>query len=429
MILVAANLCVFFLFMTEPATAAFAPVSRPRLSTSHTGGTVALFVASRDDEPPTSTAASATTSAATATATAEARRLLDRARQMRLEIAALTGQSVEQVEAEAALKKQQYQQGVESKRLERDQQLKNKKDSQSANNDQYNNYKNYNTNIQVPETADEQIYQAQAAIHRAYAAGITRQTVRWALVPATETLRTTDPSWPGGAAQMYRQAAGPLTQGLLPGLASKIISSSSLPTNPTAAAPVWGKPTVTAQDIWDFDGSAWVTASRHAVDPEDSNFASKQSSSSSSSSNVVVQALVQPNTDNRYTNDIAAMDQALGPEALFLLVNPFWRDLSSWGTNWLAPGAQQKAKIAIFERGFDETYCLLQKAVRGEDCIAIKAYPFDWQLFAYTDDDYTVRLGSTPMEPKASDFAQYLNEREEFKMSKNMRQMQRMMNR
>jgi hypothetical protein len=66
--------------------------------------------------------------------------------------------------------------------------------------------------------------------------------------------------------------------------------------------------------------------------------------------------------------------------------------------------------------------------------VAIKAYPYDWQLFAYRESDewpnseYCVHLGSTEPEPKSEDFVKLLEQREEFKLTKNMRQMQRMMN-
>ena len=105
------------------------------------------------------------------------------------------------------------------------------------------------------------------------------------------------------------------------------------------------------------------------------------------------------------------------------------------GLNILAPNGKKLAKEAIFDRGFEETYVLLQKSVRGEDCIALKAYPNDWQLYAYIETDYwpyneyITFLGSTKDEPTAKDFADLLENRDEFKMNKNMRRMDRMMNR
>jgi Domain of unknown function (DUF1995) len=253
--------------------------------------------------------------------------------------------------------------------------------------------------------------------------------VRLALVPADETLRSAmEQSWPGGAQQMYRRAAGPLTRQLLqqlrvvattPAVAAAAAVDSSSTNEPQQQSDVpttlWKQPQVTSQDVWDFDGSAVITA-EHADRPASQ-----------------VQALVFPNTDNKYTTDIERMDQELGRERLLLLVNPFWRNLDSWGFNILAPQAQTQAQRVIFDH-FVETYCVLQKSVRGEDCVALKSYPYDWQLYAYAETnewpytEYAVHLGSTPEEPTAAEFAERLAQRDEFRLGKTMRQMQRRRN-
>lgn len=349
-----------------------------------------------------------------------ARLLLERARKMREEIAELTGQTVEQVEQEAAAKKQKIA-NVAAKAAADRQERKNSKSASSRSSTSSSGGADAGRFLPVPETPDDQIWQAKAAVERAFAAGLTRQVVRFALVPENETLNQQDRQWPGGAQQMYREAAGPLTRELLQQLraptAKKDDDSDDDTTAPTATqdnSALTKQPTVRSQDIWDFDGSALITA-EHANASGD------------------VQAMVQPNTDNKYTNDIGTIDRATG-DRLFLLINPFWRDLDSWGFNILAPGAKEKAAAAIFNRGFAETYCVLQKSVRGEDCVALKAYPYDWQLYAYAESDYwpfeqySVHLGSTVHEPKSSDFSELLSQREEFKLSKNMRQVQRMMN-
>ena len=65
--------------------------------------------------------------------------------------------------------------------------------------------------------------------------------------------------------------------------------------------------------------------------------------------------------------------------------------------------------------------------------MAVKAYPYDWQMYAYREDptwfnrEVPLLLGSSKEEPKSSQFSELLNSRPEFKMSKNMRQMQMMM--
>jgi Domain of unknown function (DUF1995) len=326
---------------------------------------------------------------------------LQRARQARLEVAALTGQTLEQVEAQALADKQaQVERAI------------NASAAAAAAAPVARNSGAPSVVLEVPDTAEEQIYQAKMAVEAAFADNLTRQIVRLALIPDGETLWEKERSWPGGAQQMYREAAGPLTRGLLSLLRCHAQNATSTATTTME----WTKPpTVSSHDVWDFDGSALITA-QSSIGPLGD-----------------VQALVQPNTDNRYTRDIAALDAAMGRQRLVLLVNPFWRNLSSWGFNLLAPRAQTLAQEAIFDAGFVETYCLLQKSVRGEDCVALKVYPYDWQMYAYLDEtngysSYTtrtaVRLGSTVLEPTAVDFAARLAERPEFSLGKTMRRLQ-----
>ena len=86
----------------------------------------------------------------------------------------------------------------------------------------------------------------------------------------------------------------------------------------------------------------------------------------------------------------------------------------------------------IFDNGYDETYHNLVFSVRGEKCVAIKAYPYDWQIFAFREDDnyanseYAIRLGSCKEEPNSSFVTELLNARPEFKETKTMRQMKNM---
>lgn len=329
--------------------------------------------------------------------------LLEKARQIRAEAAALEGKSVHEAEEEAAAerrRKRDLEAQAAQKRAELRQQRADKEEIKQSD----------GRFLAVPETFDDQILLAQKAVERAFRDGLTRQIVRFALLSPDQALYdsgngSNDQSWPGGAKQMYREAAGPLTRALL----RQVRTTNGATTSGVPAAP----PKVTSQDVWDFDGSAVVTAEASTGPEYD------------------VQALVQPNTDTKYTKDIQTMDEAM-KDRLLLLVNPFWRNIESWGFNLLAPKAKQLAQEAIFDRGFTETFCLLQKTVRGEDCLALKVYPYDWQLYAYAESDYwpyapkVVRLGSTVDEPKVSDFGSLLEVREEFQLSKNMRQLQRM---
>jgi len=204
---------------------------------------------------------------------------------------------------------------------------------------------------------------------------------------------------------MYREAGKPLTSALLEEIRApsqqvdEYLEQRQLP------------PTVITQDIWDFDGSALHTAEAKEGPSAD------------------VQALVFPNTDVKYIKDIAEISEAMGPR-LFLLVNPLWINIDSWSFNLLAPGARKKAQETIFDRGFDETYVVLNFSVRGEKCVAIKAYPYDWQFFASLEDDYNtesfIRLGSSKEEPTSSIVNQLLAARPEFKETKTTRQMKKL---
>ena len=324
---------------------------------------------------------------------------------MRAEIAALEGRSVEEVEDEATERKRaerEREERTETERAQRDSERAEAKSSPSSSRADDGRY------LEVPDTFEDQVRQAADASGRAFRDGVNRQIVRFELLPEDETLRQEERGWPGGAEQMYRRAAGPLTRALL--------SEVRAPTNKdNDALRSAYRPNITSEDVWDFDGSAIITAEA-ATGSEDN-----------------VKALVFPNTDNKYSNDIKKIDENMG-DRLFMLVNPFWRNLDSWGFNILAPKGKEIAQEAIFDRGFNETYVLLQKSVRGEDCIALKAYPYDWQLFAYAEDEYwpyneySILLGSTENEPTAVDFGELISEREEFKMSKNMRMIQRMKN-
>lgn len=394
----------------------------------------------------------------------EAQRLLDKVKQMRMEIAALTGQTIEDVEREAALKKSQQMENENQMRINRQQPQPQQR--------QYV--------VPVPETVAEQIQQAANAIERAYNDGnIQKQIVRFALVPIVTSndprnnkdrdmelqnvmFVRNDQDWPGGVQQIYREAARPYTYQLLQQLRIKNHSPNFVqsPTTYSSSSNTFGKqkPMIQEQTLWDFDGSAIITATT----TNDGN--------TNDETTTLIQALVHPNTDNRYFNDIIQMDERLSKRASILhhqsnidkedttrvvlngglnvIINPFWTNATSWGFNIFAPNAQQRANDIIFSSssntnggdsngGYIETYSIITKTVRGEDCIAIKAYPYDWQLYAYLEEindrryystTITVHLGSTVVEPTISDFVQLLNNRTEFQYSKNMRQMQRTLN-
>lgn len=312
-------------------------------------------------------------------AAGEAQALRDKAARLRAEIAAMEGKTVYEVESEAKEKRDRELKATE----ERKHRMANEKPMDRG------------RMVEVPMTRDDMVAQAARSVERAYRDGLTRQTVRFFLLEDGDSF-TGSNQWPGGAQQMYREAAKPLTRELLRSI--RVSSDQIL------------SPVVKDQDIWDFDGSAL-----HSAEAQEG-------------AKLDVQALVFPNTDVKYINDIEKIDQDTG-DRLFLLVNPFWRNIDSWGINLLAPGAKKKAHKVIFDRGYDETYVCLRFSCRGEECVAIKAYPYDWQIFAYLEDVYgsetPMRLGSSKEEPRSEVVTSLLNERPEFKLSKNMRQLSR----
>lgn len=354
-------------------------------------------------------------------ARAEAEALLARAREMRQQIADLQGVSLQQVEDEAKLKKERNIR-AEQEAEERRKQLEMPSEDRCSTD---------GTFLLVPETFEEQIYQAKQAVERAFRDGLTRQIIRFALLEEDQTIAQQDGQWPGGAQQMYRQAAGPMTRALMSQLRPLLRSGDEDTVSSVFYKDqnLWArkKPKVTSEDIWDFDGSALVTAEWLDESAERSG-----EHENLAIAGTISRAIVQPNTDDKYTRDIEQLSHTLGPNQLLMIVNPFWRNVDSWGVNLLAPNAKKNAQRVIFDGEFQETYCLIRKSARGEDCFALKVYPYDWQLYAIADsehwpyDPYLVRLGSAKSEPTGSDFSNLLNEREEFRLSKNMRQMQRM---
>mmetsp|Transcript_24020 Transcript_24020/g.58000 ORF Transcript_24020/g.58000 Transcript_24020/m.58000 type:complete len:388 (+) Transcript_24020:148-1311(+) len=333
----------------------------------------------------------------------EVQQLLAKAKALREEAAAMSGQTVEEMEQEVQREKelaQERQAVMEKARMEREE------GNKSRNNMQI---------LPVPDDAPSMIQQAASAVERAYADGIVRQTVRFALLGEEEAMSGVQNEWPGGVEQMYREAGRPLTESLLSEVRAFAKDSAEDAEERETLQSNRMPPEVRAEDIWGFDGSA------------------KISSQSAAGSRGDVTAVVFPNTDTKYLKDIESFDKEVGPDRLLLLVNPFWRDVESWGFNILAPNGKKRAQEVIFDNGYDVTYAVLRFSARGEDCVALKSYPFDWQMYAYREDpswfnqEVPVWLGSSKEEPKSSQFSELLNSRPEFKMSKNMRQMQRMM--
>jgi hypothetical protein len=325
-----------------------------------------------------------------------AQKLLDRAAALRAEIAQAEGKTLEQVQQEAQTKKNEERQRTEQAKQQKQEAAAKAKDAQRTAGD----YR-----VQIPNTFDDMVRQAARAVERAFADGKTRQTVRFNLVTEKQAA-TEENEWPGGVRQMYREAGKPLTDALLREVRAPTKKVEDMVEERRLA------PTLKQQDIWDFDGSALYTAE------------------AAEGASADVQALVFANTDSKYLDDISKISDAMGSR-LFLLVNPFWRNVDSWSFNLLAPGAKKKAQEVVFDNGFDETYSLMVFQVRGENCAAVKAYPYDWQIFAFREDDFyaneetAMRLGSCKEEPTSAFVTELLNKRPEFADTRTMRQMKK----
>merc|ERR1711959_589792 len=98
--------------------------------------------------------------------------------------------------------------------LEQDQEERNKRilEDKNSNNVKHNN--DGSCFVQVPVTFDDMVRQASRAVERAFQDGMTRQVVRFNLIGEEESA-TEENEWPGGAKQMYRESAKPLTDALL----------------------------------------------------------------------------------------------------------------------------------------------------------------------------------------------------------------------
>lgn len=182
-------------------------------------------------------------------ASSEAEKLLEKAAQIRKELAELEGKSLVQVQKEA-----QAEKDLRSKQ-QLELQLKKDNDNLKKNSQTSNGSRRSMNNpmVYVPETIDDQIRQASLAIERAFTDGITRQTVRLALVKQNEMITPEEEEWPGGAMQMYREAGRPLTEALLNEVraVAKNIQTDEEKKSGKENYP----PNVKAQDIWDFDVS------------------------------------------------------------------------------------------------------------------------------------------------------------------------------
>ena len=171
----------------------------------------------------------------------EAKNLLEKAAQIRKELAALEGKTYEEVEMEAEKEKETRKQRLKEMRdiSKKPSKSEGERKSQRA------------QMLYVPETAEEQNNQASLAIERAFKDGITRQTVRLALVKKGKPISGEEEEWPGGAKEMYREAGRPLTEELLKEV--RAVAAGLVTDEEEKSGKKDFPPNIKAQDLWDFD--------------------------------------------------------------------------------------------------------------------------------------------------------------------------------
>ena len=128
---------------------------------------------------------------------------------------------------------------------------------------------------------------------------------------------------------------------------------------------------VSEQILLDFDGSSLQTAEHPAGALYD------------------IQALLQPNTDGYYLKTIETIERQFSntegkAKRLFLIINPAWRDKSSWGVF----GAK-RAQELILDR-YETTYAVDQFVARGRKVSLLKCYQEDWIMFVGDQNNPTV---------------------------------------
>ena len=209
------------------------------------------------------------------------------------------------------------------------------------------------TSLTLPSGPGAVSKQAAASVRRAYFdSGINKQTVSLPLSEAIYGDReegfVADRAigWQGGPQETFRY--------LLP-LAIDFLKQVD---RQTGGLP----PRVSEQPLLDFDGSSLLTSESAAGPLED------------------VQAILQANTDRYYLDVIEKVEAQFSDtpgkaQRLLLLVNPAWRDRSSWG---FFDG--DKAQRQVLDR-YETTYALEQFVLRGEKLSLLKAHPHPWHVF------------------------------------------------
>ena len=207
----------------------------------------------------------------------------------------------------------------------------------------------------LPDSPDAMIRQAASAVQSAMEDDrINRQTIRLALSEAMYSSKEESfiadraVGWQGGPQETYRFIL-PLVQQLLRQVSAKDDSSGL-----TAK--------VQEQILLDFDGSSLLNAESPMGPKRDCI------------------ALVQPNTDTYYINLMQQMEESFSDtpgkdKRLFLVVNPAWKEASSFGFF-----QAKRAQTQILDR-YPVTYALDQFIIKGNKVSLLKSWPHDWCVY------------------------------------------------
>lgn len=233
----------------------------------------------------------------------------------------------------------------------------------------------------IPITFDEMIRQSSSAMEDAYAAGITRQTVRILLPRSPDNdqlgryyendagidgrisdsiLVPPDETWQGGIMQLYR-AASISCQGILRQYSRKLGGGVVPRLREDRSIDETG---VDGMGLWMSEGS---------------------------SSKDDVCCFVQPSQET--VNSIESISKEAGKDRLVVLMNPQWRitddalDSYSRSTGVLGSlasflGGKGNSIRRLEELGFDSTYIIEGYVCKGGNIRLLKRFDSDWNVFA-----------------------------------------------
>lgn len=217
----------------------------------------------------------------------------------------------------------------------------------------------------LPTNPTDCVTQAARSVSRAFnEGGHNRQVLR---LPLSEAIYKDKEEgfvadraigWQGGPEETYRYLS-PIVESLL----RKIRLEDALGDGGLSVK-------VSEQILLDFDGSALQTSEHPAGALFD------------------VQALLQPNADSYYLKTMRTIEEQFSntpgkPRRLFLVVNPAWRDASSFG---LFESGKARSVLDKYET----TYACDQFVVRGLKVILLKCWPDDWDVFVEDESDVTM---------------------------------------